>query len=399
MFLLSHSLLTCFFLHSPSSFSIVFPFFFFSFSLFPFSPISCSSYLLLPFLKKLCFHSLPLSWCRGLFTPLKRKKNLVVSPTERCEEPDCMESENCIVWTSNWAQTRSMSSHLHYLLFTLIFLYHLFWHKIPFALSHFFPPCSNTFPNVLLFSFENVFPLILEVLEKTCSFLLGRIFLFPHFACFLKSLVSFFKPSFQKLFLQLLHVSNYFYLFLVKFSQICKFFACLSFLYAFDQKRKFSFLCFLSVFWTFSFLFSGIFVFHWFPFLVVLFECISFLKILFDLIILFLSLLYLLLLHTFLACQKKHVFLDSFRFCCLFFFSRETNGVFLSPIQHFPFLNVCFASLLPPFDHPRSTCSLFLSLRVFFCLFRHFIFLIFLLLGCLFVFSIYNLSSQLFESL
>ena len=35
----------------------------------------------------------------------------------------------------------------------------------------------------------------------------------------------------------------------------------------------------------------------------------------------------------------------------------------------FTFLNVCFASLFPPFDHPLSTCSLFLTLRVFFAFF------------------------------
>ena len=70
------------FLSSLSFFlSIVFLFFFFFlFSLFffspsLFSPISCFSCLLSPsFFEKNMFHSLSLSWCRGLFPPWKRKK-------------------------------------------------------------------------------------------------------------------------------------------------------------------------------------------------------------------------------------------------------------------------------------------------------------------------------------
>ena len=44
--------------------------------------------------------------CRGaeaFFPPFKKKKILIESSREPCEEPDCMCSENCVVWTSTWA--------------------------------------------------------------------------------------------------------------------------------------------------------------------------------------------------------------------------------------------------------------------------------------------------------
>ena len=33
----------------------------------------------------------------------KEKESLIASSREPCEEPDCMCSENCVVWTSTWA--------------------------------------------------------------------------------------------------------------------------------------------------------------------------------------------------------------------------------------------------------------------------------------------------------
>ena len=164
---------------------------------------------------------------------------------------------------------------------------------------------------------------------------------------------------------------------------------------------KKSFFCVFCLFFGHShFLFSFLNIcFPWFLFLVVLFECISFLKILFDLIILLLSLLYLLLLHTFLSFQKKKTFFWIVSVVAVsFLFERERFSVFLLQFNIFSFLNVCFASFFTPFVQPFSTCSLFLSLRVF-SLFSPFHFLFCLLLDCLFVFSIYNLSSQFFEFL
>ena len=70
-----------------------------------------------------------------------------------------------------------MSSHLHSLLFALIFLYHLFWRKFYSRFLAFSPPCSNNKILMYYCSLLKMFPLILEVLEKTCSFLLGKIFL------------------------------------------------------------------------------------------------------------------------------------------------------------------------------------------------------------------------------
>ena len=46
-------------------------------------------------------------------------------------------------------------------------------------------------------------------------------------------------------------------------------------------------------------------------------------------------------------------------FFYLHFFSHQKS------VQHFPFWNVSFTSLIPPFGHPLSICSFFLFLRVF----------------------------------
>ena len=53
---------------------------------------------------------------------------------------------------------RSISSHLHSLLFALIFLYHLFWRKFHSRFLAFSLHVQTKNPNVLLFSFEHVFP-------------------------------------------------------------------------------------------------------------------------------------------------------------------------------------------------------------------------------------------------
>ena len=103
-FLKNFSFLTFFahmFLSSLSFFlSIVFPFPFspfFLYHLFPYLLFFVSSFTFI--LRKKWFHSLLLSWCRSLFPPLQQ---MMESPRERCEESDCMCSENCIVWTSTW---------------------------------------------------------------------------------------------------------------------------------------------------------------------------------------------------------------------------------------------------------------------------------------------------------
>ena len=87
-----------------------------------------------------------------------------------------------------------------------------------------------------------MFTLILGVKKKNCSFLLRRIFLLTDFLDFLKVLSPFLSfisktlPATSACF-------KYIFTFLLDISQICRFFACLSFLFAFDQKMCFLFLC------------------------------------------------------------------------------------------------------------------------------------------------------------
>ena len=48
--------------------------------------------------------SMNLSWCRGFFVTIEKEKgSLIESFRDSCEEPDCMCSESCVVWTSTWA--------------------------------------------------------------------------------------------------------------------------------------------------------------------------------------------------------------------------------------------------------------------------------------------------------
>ena len=66
--------------------------------------------------------SILLSWCIGFFPPLEKK--LIESLRKLCEEPDCMFSEICVVWTATWVLTpiNVVSSSLPSFL-----LYFLFW--------------------------------------------------------------------------------------------------------------------------------------------------------------------------------------------------------------------------------------------------------------------------------
>ena len=47
--------------------------------------------------------SMSLSWCIGSFPPFKAKRRKPQSFRELCEEPACMFSKNCVVWTSTSA--------------------------------------------------------------------------------------------------------------------------------------------------------------------------------------------------------------------------------------------------------------------------------------------------------
>ena len=197
------------------------------------------------------------------------------------------------------------------------------------------------------------------------------------------------------------------------FTYLCVF-ACLSFLSLFFNSFH---CCFYSlVFWNillFCF-FSWTFVFP-FVFLLLklsIFECISFLKIgwssffcpfyllfftysldfkrenktCFRTVFFFFLKQETVLPHLFLffSCSKKYSLMCSLSslffsplgkdfFCIedLVFAHFETSFFYLhfvSPkksFQHFPFWNVSFTSLIPPFVHPLSICSLFFCLSVF----------------------------------
>ena len=349
------------------------------------------------------------------------------SPRERCEEPDCMCSENCIVWTSNWAQTpiNVVSSPLPCFcrnIFVSSFLTKFHSRFLTFFSLHF--QTKKTFSNVLLFSFENVFPWSLES-QKTCSFLLGRISLFLFFwffqeSCLLFSFISKALTETSACF------KIYFYLFRWFFLQICRFCACLSFLSAFDEKKVFFFVFILVCFGTFSFLFSflNICFFIGFSFLLSFLNVSPFWRFSLIWLSFFCPFFILLLLHTFLSFWKKPRFSVWFPFLLSLFFLNERNGsvfplheenfvickfvltlfetsVFFfysslshPPIQHFAFFE-CLCCLFN-----SSLCSLFFCLSVFFLAFIAIsIFYFSLLLDCLFVFFISNLSSQFFKSL
>ena len=72
--------------------------------------------------------SMSLSWCIGFFPPKKEQPEYL---RKLCEEPDCMCSENCVVWIATWVLTpiNVVSSPLPS--FLLYFLFkHLFWKNI-----------------------------------------------------------------------------------------------------------------------------------------------------------------------------------------------------------------------------------------------------------------------------
>ena len=301
------------------------------------------------------------------------------SPRERCEEPDCMCSEICTVWTSKWAQTpiNVVSSPLRPDILVSSFLT-----QIPFTLSHFFPPCSNKKSECIIIFFGKCFPLILSVLKK-CSFLLGRIFLLSYFSCFLRVLSPFFFAFVSKTIPETSACFKYLFSFLdiftIFFLHVCPFSVPLT-------KKSFLLCFFLSVFWTFSFFVLFLeYVFPWFLFLVVLFWMYLFFWR-FSLIWLSFFCPFFIFSFYILSCNlKKNTFFSTTSIFVFFFWERERNGVFLLQFNIFTFFNVCFASLFTPFVRPLSTCSFFLSLRVF-RFFRHFNLLFFLLLDCLFVF-------------
>ena len=167
----------------------------------------------------------------------------------------------------------------------------------------------------------------------------------------------------------------------------------------------------------FLFLFLNIFISYVFLFLIlsIFFECISFLKIgwssffclfLFSLFYIFTFFFkrenktcyrfYSLFWNKKRCCSAvslffffKEIFLDVFSFFLFFYPLEKTfllkicvcsfwNVLFYlhffshqKYVQHFPFRNVSFTSLIPPFVHPLSTCSFF-CFSVFSCFFHLF---------------------------
>ena len=86
----------------------------------------------------------------------KEKKKLMVSPRERCEEPDCVCSENWIVWTSNWAQTliNVFSSPLPSFILKIFVPYFLKFFFVSIS-SPFYCPLFNTKKLSLFFGQES----------------------------------------------------------------------------------------------------------------------------------------------------------------------------------------------------------------------------------------------------
>ena len=92
--------------------------------------------------------SMLLSWCIGFFPPLE-KKNFIESLRKLCEEPDCMFSENCVVWTATWVLTPINvvssplpSSLLYFLFFVTSFLKRVSSCHFPMSIFH---NVENTF--------------------------------------------------------------------------------------------------------------------------------------------------------------------------------------------------------------------------------------------------------------
>ena len=250
--------------------------------------------------------SMSLSWCRGFFPPFKNKTYGL--PRELGEESDCMCSENCVVWTSIWAQTLINVDSSPPRSFLLKLFVTSFWKK-SFPLFHFFPPYSKNLMNYFLF--WTCFPWSLESWKNLQFFFLEGSSSYLIFFLFLKSLVSFFTIQFNKSSWDFCIFKKY--LFVGHFDQIC-IFACLSLLSAFDIFPIFAFsffvlfleylffLCFsfwlsflnVSLFWRFSLFWLSLFS----PFFIFSFYIPS--------------------CHS-----KKHVFLHNFRFCCLLFFEKR----------------------------------------------------------------------------
>ena len=156
-----------------------------------------------------------------------------------------------------------------------------------------------------------------------------------------------------------------FYLFSWIFSQICRLFACLSFLYAFDKKKVFFFVFVNScLFFGHShFLFSFLNI----CFSLVSLSCCPFWMYLFFEESLWFDYPFSVTSLSspftyFPVISKNHVFLNSFRFLLSLFFLREKRCV-PSPIQHFILFECLLSLFIPSFCSSLSTCSLFLSLR------------------------------------
>ena len=126
------------------------------------------------------------------FPTKQKKKNLMESLRERCEEPDCMCSENCVVWTSIWAQTLINVVSSPPRSFLLCFVVTSLLKKILFAFSHKIPPYSSKTKNIMFyFLFWTCFPwsseswknLKFSSWKKSSSHVIL-------FSCFFKSRVS-----------------------------------------------------------------------------------------------------------------------------------------------------------------------------------------------------------------
>ena len=121
--------------------------------------------------------SMLLSWCIGFFPPLEKK--LIESLRKLCEEPDCMFSESCVVWTATWVMipinvvSSPLPSSLLYFLFVTSFLQR-------FSLCH--------FPMSIFHKIENTFE---KMITQYLLFVVKKNFVCAHYCWNLSSLDSF----------------------------------------------------------------------------------------------------------------------------------------------------------------------------------------------------------------
>ena len=168
--------------------------------------------------------SMSFLWCRGFVPPSKKKKKTWLNPPERLVKNQIACVARIVLCELRLRRKpRSVSSHLHYLLFSPICFWQMSFPAF-FTISH---HVLKTFSNVLLSSFENAFfQTILTSWQKHSFVLSGRIlvsiFLFWNFLISLVSIFwSFFDSSvFWKTwslsnFFGFFHSSNFFHLFFV----------------------------------------------------------------------------------------------------------------------------------------------------------------------------------------